>query len=234
MRYSVLAVYIALCSLLANGCTKGTYKATAATVLSVKGRVLFGNAERNSFQPVTLKSRIHDDDTVRSSDGASVDLALIPGAFVQLSGDSQINIEELRIAKDGNETAGGMRARNARIRVSRGKIVVLFSPSDRSASQFEIKTRELTIKPDSDCLFCVRTDGTTTRVTCSKGKIDTFAEAQSPVTIGAGYFQQWPTAHIKPVLAADDAPAQIDITESLEAGERLHDQASGLPNRRPF
>ena len=234
MRHSVLAVYIALCSLLANGCSKGINQATAVTVFSVKGKVVFGNAERNDFQPVTLKSRMHDGDTVQSPNGALVDLALIPGAFAELSGDSDINIEELKVTKDGNETAGGMRDRSARIRLNRGKIIVLFTPSDRSASQVTIKARELTIKPDSDCLFCVRTDGKTTRVTCAKGNINAFVESQSPVAIGAGYFQEWPTAHKGSVLGADDATAQIDISESLEIGERLQDQASGWPNRRPF
>src|SRR5438876_2681972 len=234
MRHTVLAVCFAVCSLLANGCSKGISRATAATVLTVKGRVVFGDAERNNFQSVTLKSRIHNGDTVRSSDGASVDLALIPGALAGLSGDSEIKIEELKITKDGNETAGGMRDRTARIRLNRGKIIVLFSPSDKSASQFTIKAREITIKPDSDCLFCVRTEGTTTRLTCAKGNINAFVESQSPVAIGAGYFQEWPTAHKGLVLGADDATAQIDISESLEIGERLQDQASGWPNRRPF
>jgi len=234
MRHSVIAVSIAVCSLLANGCSKSISRATAATVFSVKGKVVFGNAERNDFQPVTLKSRIHDGDTVRSPDGASVDLALIPGTLARLSGDSEIRIEELRIAKDGNETADGMRVRSARIRVSRGKIIVLFSQTDRSASQFVIKARQLTIKPESDCLFCVRTDGTTTRVTCAKGNINGAAEAQPPVTIAAGYFRQWPTDRTEPRPAADDATAQIDTTQSLEAGERLQEEASGWPNRRPF
>ena len=234
MRHSVIAVSIAVCSLLANGCSKSISRATAATVFSVKGKVVFGNAERNDFQPVTLKSRIHGGDTVRSSDGASVDLALIPGTLARLSGDSEIKIEELRIVKDGNETADGMRDRSARVRLSRGKIIVLFSPSDRSASQFVIKMRQLTIKPESDCLFCVRTDGTTTRVTCAKGNINGAAEAQPPVTIAAGYFRQWPTDRTEPRPAADDATAQIDITESLEAGERLQEEASSWPNRRPF
>jgi len=234
MRHTVLAVCFALCSLLANGCSKGISRATATTVLSVKGRVVFGDAERNNFQSVTLKSRIHNGDTVRSSDGASVDLALIPGALAQVRGDSKINIEELRIAKDGNETAGGMSDRIARIRLNRGKIIVLFSPSDKSASQFTIKAREITIKPDSDCLFCVRTDGTTTRVTCAKGNVNAAAEAQPPVTIAAGYFQQWPKKRTEAVPAADDAAAQIDITKSLETGERLEVQASHWLNRRPL
>jgi FecR-like protein len=233
MRYPVLAVFVVVCSLLANGCWKGINLSTAATVLSVKSKVAFGSAERNNFQPVTLKSRIHDNDTVRSSYGASIDLALIPGAFAQLAGDSEIKIEELRIAKDGNQTAGGMRDRSARIRLSRGRIIVLFSPSDRSASQFAIKVRQLTIKPDSACLFSVRTDRTR-QVTCAKGEVKVSTDDQPPVTIAAGYFQKWPTTGTKPLAAADDATAQIDVTESLEAGERLQEQASAWPNRHPF
>ena len=234
MRPSVLAVSIVLFSVLANGCSKDISRATAATVLSVKGRVVFAKADQNAFEPVTLKSRIHDGDTVRSADGASLDLTLVPGALVRLSGDSEIKIEQLSITKDGNETGPDMRDRNARILLSRGKIFVQFSPSETSASQVVIKAGQLTISPDSDCLFCVGTDGTTTRVTCARGNINASAEAISPVTIAAGYFQQWPIVRTQPGPAADDATAQIDITSSLEAGGRLQEQASVWQNRRPF
>lgn len=234
MRHSVFAVSIAICSLLANGCSKSITPSTSTTVFSVRGKVLFGNAQQNDFQPVTLKSRIHDGDAVRSSGGGSLDLALIPGALAQLSSDSEIDIEELKITKDGNDTAGGMRDRTGRIRLNRGKIIVLFIPSDGLASQFAITASELTIKPDSACLFCVRSDGTTTRVTCAKGNINVSAEAHPPVTIAAGYFQEWPNKRAKPVAAADDATAQIDIAESLESGERLQDEASAWLNRRSF
>ncbi len=127
-----------------------------------------------------------------------------------------------------------MRARTARIRLSRGKVIVLFTPTDRSASQFAVTTGQLTIKPDSDCLFCVWTDGKTTRLTCTKGKVNASADAQAPVTIAAGYFQEWPTTRKAPVPATEDASAQIDITESLEAEQRLENEASAWQNRRPF
>ena len=233
MRLPLLVLSLTLCSLLANGCSKGISRATAAAVFSVNGRIVFGNAERNDLQPVTLKSRIHSGDTVRSSDGASIDLALIPAALARLSGDSEIKIDELSITKDGNQTAGGMRDRTARIRLSRGRVVVLFIPTDRSASQFAVTTSQLTIKPDSDCLFCVWTDGKTTRLTCTKGKITASADAQ-PVTIAAGYFQEWPTTRKAPVPATEDAAAQIDITESLEAEQRLQNEASAWQKRGPF
>jgi hypothetical protein len=234
MRPTVIAVSIVLCSLLTNGCSKAIARATAATVLSINGSVAFGSAERNDFRPVALGSRILDGDSVRAANGASVDLGLIPGAFAQVSGDSEIKVEELRITKDGNDTAGGMRERRARIRLTRGKLIVLFTPSERSASQFVITAPRVTVKPDSDCLFSVWTDGTTTRVTCAKEKVIASGDAQSPVTIAAGYFQQWPTGRNEPVVAASDSSAQIDITESLQAGDRLLGQASSWQKRRPF
>jgi hypothetical protein len=234
MRLPLLVLSITLCSLLASSCSKGISRATTAKLFSVKGRVVFGNAERNDFQPVTLKSRIHSGDTVRSSDGASIDLALIAPALAQLTGDSEIKIDELTITKDGNQTAGGMRDRSARIRLNRGKVIVLFLPSDRSASQFAVTTGQSTIKPDSDCVFCVWTDGKTTRVTCAKGQVNAPADAQTPVTLTAGYFQEWPTTRKTPVPATEDASAQIDITESLEAAQRLQNEGSAWQSRRPF
>src|SRR5215510_5222020 len=154
MRFVSFSSALALCFCLsANGCSKGITRATAATVFFVRGNVVFGNTERNNFQPVTSKSKIHAGDTVRTSDGASLNFALMPGAFVQLSGNSEIKIEDLRLTKDGNETAGGMLDRRARIRLNRGRIVSLFSQSDRSASHFDVTTTQVTLRLDSDCLF---------------------------------------------------------------------------------
>ena len=95
MRFPALAILLVLCGGLATGCSKGISRGTAATVLSVKGTVVFGSAEQNNFQPVTLKSPIHDGNTVRTRDGASIDLALIPAALAQVSGNSEIKIEQL-------------------------------------------------------------------------------------------------------------------------------------------
>jgi len=234
MRLSLLVLSFALCLLLSSSCSKAVSRATAAMIFSFKGRVVFGNGERNELQPVTLKSRIQSGDTVRSSDGASIDFAFIPAALAQLIGDSEIKIDELSVAKDGNQTAGGMRDRTARIRLNRGKVIVLFAPGDKSTSQFAVTTGQLTIKPDSDCLFCVWTDGKTTRVTCAKGNVNAPSDAEAPVTIAAGYFQEWPTTRKTPVPATEDASAQIDITESLEAEQRLQDGAFAWQNRRLF
>jgi FecR-like protein len=226
---------VAVCfCLLANGCSKGITRATAATVFFIRGNVVFGNAQRNDFQPVTPKSKIHADDTVRTSDGASINLALIPGAFVQLSGNSEIKIEELRLTKDGNETAGGILDRRASIRLNRGRIISLFSHSDMSASEFGVATGQVTLRPDSDCLFSVWTDGATSRVACGRGEVSASADAQPPLKITAGYFSQWPTASKEPIAAIADAAAQMDIKTALDVEPELLDQAAGWQNRRVF
>ncbi len=235
MRLISFSSALAVCFCLStNGCSKGITRATAATVFFVRGNVVFGNAERNDFQPVTSKSKIHAGDTVRTSDGASINLALIPGAFIQLSGNSEIKIEDLRLTKDGNETAGGMLGRRASIRLNRGRIVSLFSHSDTSASEFNVATGQVTLKPDSDCLFSLWTDGTTSRVTCGRGEVRTSAEAQSSVKIAAGYFFQWPTTSKEPNAATADASAQMDIKTAFDVEPELLDQAAGWQNRRVF
>jgi len=203
-------------------------------VLFVKGSVVFGNAERNDPRPVTSKSKIHAGDTVRTLDNASINLALIPGAFVQLSGNSEIKIEDLRLTKDGNETAGGMLDRRASIRLNRGRIVSWFSHSDRSASEFVVTTGQVTLRPDSDCLFSVWTDGATSRVTCGRGEVSAPADAQSRMKIAAGYFFQWPTASKEPIAAITRAAAQMDVKTSLDVELELLDQAAAWQNRRVF
>ena len=150
MRRVLFSTVLALCfCLLGNGCSKGITRETATTVFFAKGNVVFGKAEPNDFKSVTSKSKIHAGDTVRTSDDASISLALMPGAFVQLFGNSEIKIQDLRLTKDGNETAEGVLDRHASIRVNRGSIVSLFSHSDTGASEFNVTTGQVTLSPNS-------------------------------------------------------------------------------------
>jgi hypothetical protein len=228
MRCAFFNGLLALCfCLLGNGCSKGSTRATTATVFFVRGNVVFGNAERNDFQPVTSKSKIQVGDTVRTAEGASINLALIPGAFVQLSGNSEIKIENLTLTKDGNDTGERMLDRRAWIRLNRGRIVCSFSQSNKTASEFGITTGQISLRPDSDCLFSVWTDGKTSRATCGRGEVSASADAQPPLKIAAGYFSQWPTASKEPIAASADARAQMDITAALDVEPELMDQAAG-------
>lgn len=235
MRFALFNSVLGLCiCLLGAGCSKGVTRASIATMFFVNGEVVFGNAERNQFQPVTPTSKIQTGDTVRTSEDGAINLSLVPGAFVQLPGNSEIRIEDLRLTKDGNETSGGMLARRADIRLNRGKVNILFSRPERGASYLAVTTNQSTITPDSDCLFSVWTDGTITRITCGRGEVIASGNGHSTVKIAAGYFQQWPTALKEPIAATGDAAAQMDIRTSFEAEKELLDQAAGWQNRRIF
>jgi hypothetical protein len=234
MRFPTLTFLLALCCGLTNGCSEGVTRRTAVTVLSVKGDVVFGTVEQNKFQPVTRESRIQDGSIVRTSDGALLDVRLIAPVLAQMSSNSEIKVEELKISKDGNQTRGGMRGRSARIQLRRGKITVLVSGRDQSRTQFAISTPAVSVTPDSDCLFRVQNDDGTTRVTCVRGKVYAATGGQPPMAIGAGYFQQWPSTHPIPVAATENAAAQIDITDSLGIENELLELDAGWRNRRPF
>lgn len=228
MRLASFISVLAFCfCLLGNGCAKEITRSTVTVVFFVRGNVVFGNAERNDFQPVTPKSKIHAGDVVRTSDGASINLGLIPGAFIQVSGNSEIKIEDLRLTKDGNDTAERTLDRRGWIRLNRGRIVTLFKQSDRTASDFGIITGEITLKPDSDCLFSVWTNGTASRSTSVRGEVSASADGQPPLKIAAGYFGQWPTASKEPIAASTDASAQMDIKIALDVEPELLDQAAG-------
>jgi hypothetical protein len=234
MRFAALIFLYALCCGLVTGCSDGVSPRVAATVLSVNGPVVFGTGEPKDFHPVTPESRIDGGSLVRTFDGARLNIALLPGALVQVSSNSEIKIEELKITKDGNETADAMRNRVARIRLNQGKITVLFRPRGERAPEFSINSGKATITADSDCLFRVQSNDTTTRVTCVQGKVYASIGAQPPITIGAGYFQQWPSTRLETIAATDDAEAQIDVVDSLEIGNQLRKLQSDWRNRRPF
>jgi len=205
-----------------------------ARVLSIHGPVTFAIDEQTDFRPIALESRLPVGSSVRAFDDSWLDLALLPDVLLRLSSNSEIKIEELKISKDGNQTRGGILSRSARIRLSRGKITVLFRGRDQSTPQFTVSTPTVTITPDSDCLFRVRDDEATTRLTCVQGKVHAAYGSQPPVAIGAGYFQQWPSTRPDPVAATGDAAAQIDITDSLEIENQLLELWSNWQNRRPF
>src|SRR5438046_9952813 len=90
MRFPALISFFLLCCGLASGCWEDVTTQVAATVLSVKGTVVFGMAEQNNFQPVTRESRIHDGDRARTSDAAVLRTGLIPAALAQLPSQCEV------------------------------------------------------------------------------------------------------------------------------------------------
>src|SRR6266487_3342566 len=156
---------------LASGCWQGVTREVVAIVLSVRGETGYGIEGQSEFYPITSQTNPGAGRILRTFDGAQVDLALLPGALVRLSGNSEIKIEELSLTKDGNETGEGIGKRVVRMQLNRGKIIALFQQSDESGARFAIGAGQVTISGDQKCLFQIQVEDTKTRLTCVRGNV---------------------------------------------------------------
>jgi hypothetical protein len=207
----------------------------AATVLSLHSPVVFHRDKRSDFRPITSQTRLSCGSQVKTLNDGRLDVGFLSGVLAHVSSNSEITIEELKITKDGNDTGDAMRDRVASIRLNQGQMTVLFMRRGRAASRLLVRTDRATLVANSDCLFRVQSDSMKMRVTCVRGKIDVSRDAQPPVAIGAGYFQQWPPSdNVRPIAASDDAAAQIDIADSLKIENQLRKSQSDWEKRRPF
>jgi hypothetical protein len=233
MRYVAFALFASVGQLL-NGCGHGLSREVLATILSTRGQVVCSKGNSNDFHPLDNQGHPAGGDTLRTSNEAEVCLVLVPGILVKVGESSELKIEELRLSKNGNETEDVMLRRVARMVLIRGKVDALLQRRDESEIRFSIGTGRVTISADRDCLFQVEADNAKTRVLCTRGKIYAAAPNQQISVINAGYFQEWPSRATEPTLAADDARAQIDLTDTLEAERQLRDLGQHQPGHRPF
>src|SRR4051812_9535315 len=105
-------VVFALASAVAQvGCWEGITRSVSATLLSTRGEVVCLSKGSTSFRPVSAELKLSPGSILKTASGAQANLVLIPGALAQVSGDSELKIDELQLSKDGNETGDAMRER---------------------------------------------------------------------------------------------------------------------------
>ena len=233
VRAAILVSTLLWCGLL-SGCQEAITRQVAATVLSLHDPIVFQGSTRSDFRRVTLQTRLPCGSLIKALNDGWLDIGVLSGMLAQVSSNSEITIQELKINKNGNDTGDAMRNRVANIRLDRGRITVLFMRRGNAASRFLVHTDRATAVADSDCLFRVQTDSARTRMTCVLGKINASANGQRAIAIRAGYFQQWPSLHTEPLPTADDAAAQIDVAASLALEKQLRGLQAGWQKRRPF
>ena len=203
-----------------------------ATVLALQGEVVCQTSEQTAANPLRLGANPGSGTILRTSSDGRADLVLVPGALLQISGDSEVRIEQLLLTKDGNETEDGMRERVARVSLNRGSLTVVFNREDASELRFTVATVGVTLSADDNCVWRVRVEGGKTRMTCARGKASVSTGGSEPAVINAGYFCEWPGGAVR--LATDDARAKRDLSEALDAEQRLRQLQQARLNRRPF
>jgi hypothetical protein len=223
-------VVFAIASALAQaGCWEGVTRSVSATVLSTRGEVASLSKGSTNFGPVDSRTKLNAGSILRTSRDGQLNLMLFPGAVAQVSSDSELKIDELKLRKDGNETGDAMRERIARIELRRGGMVVLFE----GFARFTIETRDTTIHVLPSCLLRLDVDENGTRATCVRGKFYATPQNGQIVAVDAGYFREWPSER-GAVLAAEDRRGQTDATATLETARELQELAVAQRDRMPF
>jgi FecR protein len=227
---AALLLGLASTAALSSGCWRGFSREVLATVLSVQGDVVYQDIEQPSSTPLTLETNAGSRSVLRTSETGQADLALIPGALLHISGDSEVRIEELRLTKDGNETEDGMRERAARLRLNRGMITLVVDRTDAADLRFVVATGDVTLNADQSCVWRVSVAAGKTRVTCARGKAHARTASSKPTIVEAGYFEEWPAG----LAGVASANARNDLSAALEAEQRLRQLQQKRLNRRPF
>ena len=229
MRRACLFSFVLLLGGLLTGCWEGISRQVLATVLSLHGEVVYLSKGSTNFRPANSQAKLSAGAVLKTSSGARANLVLIPGALAQVSGDSELKINELKLRKDGNETGDAMRERIARVELRRGGMVVLFE----GVARFTIETREATIRVLPSCLLRLDVDESGTRATCVSGKFYATPKNGQVVEVDAGYFREWPSER-GAVSATEDRRGQTDTTATLEAARELQELAVAQRYRLPF
>jgi hypothetical protein len=202
-----------------------------ATVLSLRGEVTcFAEGQRESH-PVKADSRLAVRSVLRTSDGARLNLALLPGALVQVSSNSKFKIEELRRTKNGNDTSDEMLSRKVRLRLDRGAIGVLFESWDVNAAELKVITPHALIFAEESCLFQMQASDFKTRLTCVRGRVRVSQGNQGISVIDEGQVREWPSMRTETMSTASDSLKRIEISNALETEQELQRLAS---QQRPF
>ena len=223
-----------VCLALLTACWEGISHRVVAIVLSVRGEVVYRSPETDVFRKIGSDTRPGVGGVVRTADAARLDITLLPGALLRISGNSELRIEELKLTKDGNETESGMLDRLAQVRLSRGKIIVYFQQPDGAEGQVAIVTDRVTIKAQPGSLFEIETDASKTRLTTAAGEVYASLITGGTSAIGEGYFQEWPSEQSAAMPAAGDARGQLDLAEALRAGKDLDELEAEQPPYIPW
>ena len=217
----VVPAALVLCFLLGfTSCRPSFDRQVSGAVLALHG--MAEQTKNGKKFPLAKGAWISPGARVTTAPGGNLDLMLLPGMLVGLAGDTEIQIEQLRLARDGNESIHPMTARQARIRILRGTLVVAINRVQTRA-QLAVETPEGSLSAGSGRTFKISVEGGRTRLMCVRGRTAFHPTPGGKITkIGPGYFTEWPAIAPEPkAAAAAGAQAQAELVAILSVERRL-------------
>jgi hypothetical protein len=207
-----------------SACETSVTRHVLATVLSVDGTAEVRQKGYSEFTAITPSTLLEIGALVRTGTGGTLNLAFLPNTLVNLSENTEMQIDDLVLTKDGNAMRNDVRSRTVRLLLLGGTMHVSFTRIPHSQSDLTIRTPHGELTANSDCIVLVNIDNRRTRVTSMHGTIATRV-GQTNFSIEAGYFQEFPASDLSPQTAADDAQAQRDVTSIIETENELQNLA---------
>ena len=204
-----------------SGCWEGTTRDVVATVLAIEDPATSSSNIRGKAAPLASGVHLGTGATVEVGGSSRAAIALLPNLLVQLDRNARVEILRLAITKDGNESGAAMRARDAEIRMMRGRMFVSQSWGEAFA-KFTLSTPHGELLTSANALFCVEADEQKTRVTCVSGSVGwKRREADGITRIAPGFVVELSSAEPGKVAADSDRQGQETLQEGLEVEEKL-------------
>ena len=210
-------------SIAISACNKGVTRETQAIVLSVDGTASVTHARDGQNEPVRVNARLAKDDLIRTSRDGQVSLQILPGILTRLMADSELKIETLRIAKDGNAMVNAMLVRDARLQLNRGMMDGVVEKKDAGGATLIIATAVSQIEAPGECVFRITVSDQKARVICLRGTMHVQATEGSDNSIEAGYYRDLPGNADPPKRADENGEVQNDVVAALESMQALLD-----------
>src|SRR5437016_13843005 len=87
---------------LLSGCGEGMSRQVVATILSLRGQIVYSSKEGGSFEPISSETKLGAGSTLITVTDGAVRMALIPVALTQICGNSEPKDEALELTKYGD------------------------------------------------------------------------------------------------------------------------------------
>jgi hypothetical protein len=207
-----------------SACEEVVTRRALATVLSVDGPAEFRQKGHSAFNEITPATLFGVGAVVRTGTGGTLNLAFLPNTLASLSENTELQIDDLVLTKDGNAMRNDVRSRTVRLLLLGGTMHISFNRLPDSQSGLTIRTPHGELTANSGCILLVNIDNRRTRVTCAYGTVTTRI-GQTNFSIEAGYFQEFPASDLSPQPAADDAQAQREVMSMIEMENELQNLA---------
>lgn len=204
-----------------SGCWEGTTCDVAAMVLAIEDPATSNSNVRGKSAPIVPGAHLGKGATIEVNGSSRAGIALLPNLLVQLDGNARLEILRLAITKDGNESGAAVLARQADVRMMRGRIFVSQSWGE-AVAQFTLITPHGEITTTANSLFCVELEEDKARVTCVSGSLGwRRREGEATTRIAPGFVVELSEVASSKVAAEGDARGQETVQQSLEAEEKL-------------